>query len=109
VSAPEYSLADDVGWIRGQTFSIQTMFPGLMDADLYKLGYDFRAPIFFFEGKDDPYCPASVIQDYLEKINAPQKEIVWFENSSHFPFYEEKQKFTDELVHRALPLANKSS
>jgi len=109
VSAPEYSLADDVGWIRGQTFSIQTMFPGLMDADLYKLGYDFRAPIFFFEGKGDPYCPASVIQDYLEKINAPQKEIVWFENSSHFPFYEEKQKFTDELVHRALPLANKSS
>jgi pimeloyl-ACP methyl ester carboxylesterase len=109
VSAPEYSLADDVGWIRGQTFSIQTMFPGLMDADLYELGYDFRVPIFFFEGKGDPYCPASVIQDYLEKINAPQKEIVWFENSSHFPFYEEKQEFTDELVHRALPLANKSS
>jgi pimeloyl-ACP methyl ester carboxylesterase len=56
VSAPEYSLADDIGWIRGQTFSIQTMFPGLMDADLYELGYDFRAPIFFFEGKGDPYC-----------------------------------------------------
>ena len=30
---------------------------------------------------------------------------MWFENSSHFPFYEEKQKFTDELVQRVLPLA----
>jgi pimeloyl-ACP methyl ester carboxylesterase len=105
VSAPEYSLADDVGWIRGQTFSLETMFPGLMDADLTKLGSDFRVPIFFFEGRVDPYCPPSVIADYVEKINAPQKEIVWFENSGHFPFYEEKQKFTDELVRGVLPLA----
>jgi proline iminopeptidase len=46
-----------------------------------------------------------VIADYAQTINAPQKEIVWFENSSHFPFYEEKQKLTDELVQRVLPLA----
>ena len=105
VSAPEYSLADDVGWIRGQTFSLVTMFPGLMDADLTKLEPDFRVPIFFFEGRVDPYCPASVIADYVQKINAPQKEIVWFDNSGHFPFYEEKQKFTDELVRLVLPLA----
>jgi proline iminopeptidase len=105
VSAPEYSLADDVGWIRGQTFSLVTMFPGLMDADLTKLGPDFRVPIFFFEGRVDPYCPPSVIVDYIQQMNASQKEIVWFENSGHFPFYEEKQKFTDELVRRVLPLA----
>lgn len=105
VSAPEYSLADDVGWIRGQTFSLVTMFPGLMDADLTKLEPDFRVPIFFFEGRVDPYCPASVIADYVQKIKAPQKEIVWFDNSGHFPFYEEKQKFTDDLVRSVLPLA----
>jgi len=105
VSAPEYSLADDVGWIRGQRFSLETMFPGLMDLDLAKLAPQFRAPIFFFEGRHDPYCPGSVVADYVERINAPQKEIVWFENSGHFPFYEEKQKFTDELVSRVLPLA----
>jgi len=39
-------------------------------------------------------------------MRAPQQEIVWFENSSHFPFYQEKQKFTDELVRRVLPLAD---
>lgn len=105
VSAPEYSLADDVGWIRGQTFSLETMFPALMDADLTKLGPDFRVPIFFFEGRADPYCPASVVGDFVQSIGAPQKELVWFENSGHFPFYEEKQQFTDELVRRVLPLA----
>ena len=105
VSAPEYSIADDIGFVRGQTFSLQVMMPQMMAFDLTKLGADFREALFFFEGRIDPYCPGSVIADYAQTINAPQKEIVWFENSSHFPFYEEKQKFTDELVQRVLPLA----
>jgi pimeloyl-ACP methyl ester carboxylesterase len=105
ISAPEYSIADDIGFVRGQTFSLQVMVPQMMGFDLTKLGPDFREPLFFFEGRKDPYCPGSVIADYVQTIHAPQKEIVWFENSSHFPFYEEKQKFTDELVQRVLPLA----
>jgi pimeloyl-ACP methyl ester carboxylesterase len=105
-SAPEYSIADDIGFVRGQTFSLQVMMPQMMEFDLTKLGPYFREPLFFFEGRIDPYCPGSVIADYVKTINAPQKEIVWFENSSHFPFYEEKQKFTDELVQRVLPLAD---
>jgi pimeloyl-ACP methyl ester carboxylesterase len=41
----------------------------------------------------------------MKTIHAPQKEIVWFENSGHIPFYEERQKFTEELVQRVLPIA----
>jgi proline iminopeptidase len=106
ISAPEYSIADDIGFVRGQEFSLQVMMPQMMEFDLTKLGPYFHEPLFFFEGRIDPYCPGSVIADYVQTINAPQKEIVWFENSSHFPFYEEKQKFTDELVQRVLPLAD---
>ena len=108
VSAPEYSIADDIGFVRGSTFSLQVMMPQMMEFDLTKLGPDFREPLFFFEGRLDPYCPGSVIADYIQTIDAPRKEIVWFEHSSHFPFYEEKQKFTDELVGRVLPLADES-
>jgi pimeloyl-ACP methyl ester carboxylesterase len=105
ISAPEYSIADDIGFVRGSTFSLQVMMPQMMAFDLTKLGPDFREPVFFFEGRMDPYCPGSVIADYMQTLHAPQKEIVWFENSSHFPFYEEKQKFTNELVQRVLPVA----
>ena len=35
-----------------------------------------------------------------------QKGFIWFENSGHFPFFEEQQKFRDELVQEVLPLAN---
>jgi pimeloyl-ACP methyl ester carboxylesterase len=106
VSAPEYSLADDYGWIHGTQFSLKALVPEVMKVDLSKLGFEFRAPIFFFEGRHDPYCPPSVIWDYSQTIKAPQKEFVWFDNSGHFPFFEERQKFADELVQRVLPLAN---
>ena len=106
ISAPEYSIADDIGFVRGSTFSLRVMMPQMMAFDLTKLGPDFREPLFFFEGRMDPYCPGSVIADYMKTIHAPQKEIVWFDNSSHFPFYEERQKFTEELVQRVLPIAD---
>jgi pimeloyl-ACP methyl ester carboxylesterase len=106
VSAPEYSLADDYGFIRGQSLSANVLLPEAMKVDRNKLGINFRAPILFFEGRHDPYCRPSLIWDYTQTITALQKEFVWFDNSGHFPFYEEQQKFTDELVQRVLPLAN---
>lgn len=108
VSAPEYSFADDYNFVHGQfvLFSLKILLPEMEKIDLSKLGYDFRAPIFFFEGRHDPYCAPSLILDYSQTIEAPQKEFIWFEKSGHFPFFEEQQKFTDELVQRVLPLAN---
>ena len=111
VSAPEYSLADDYSFIHGQTslFSVKILLPEAMKVDLTKLGLDFRTPIFFFEGKEDQYCRPSLIWDYTQTIKAPQKEFIWFENSGHFPFFEDHQKFADELVQRVLPLAASST
>ena len=47
ISAPEYSIADDIGFIRGQTFSMQVMMPQMMEFDLTKLESNFRVPLFF--------------------------------------------------------------
>jgi pimeloyl-ACP methyl ester carboxylesterase len=105
VSTPEYSLADDFGFIRGQQLSGEILFPDVAKVDLRKLGSDFRVPVFFFEGRLDPYCRPALIEEYSQTITAPHKEFVWFENSGHFPFFEEKQKFSDELYERVLPLA----
>ena len=105
VSAPEYSLADDYGFVRGQFFSAKILLPEMMKVDLNKLGSDFREPIFFFEGRHDQYCRPSLIWEYNQTIKAPQKEFIWFDNSGHFPFFEEQQKFANELIQRVLPLA----
>jgi proline iminopeptidase len=106
VSAPEYSLVDDYAWIHSTQFSVSILLPEMMKIDLSKLGSDFRAPVLFFEGRHDPYCPSSLIWKYSQSIKAPHKEFIWFDNSGHFPFFEEQQKFADELFQKVLPLAN---
>ena len=105
-SAPEYSLADDLGFVRGQMFSLNVFFSQLPTVTLDQLGRDFREPIFFFEGSQDPYCRPSVILEYSRTITAPGKGYVAFQNSGHFPFFDKQQEFTDELVQRVLPFAN---
>jgi pimeloyl-ACP methyl ester carboxylesterase len=106
VSTPEYSLADDYGFVRGQMDSPKIMLPEIMNVDLTKLGPGFGVPIFFLEGKQDPYCRPALVWEYSQTIKAPQMGFIWFDNSGHFPFFEEKQKFTDTLVQQVLPLAH---
>jgi pimeloyl-ACP methyl ester carboxylesterase len=38
------------------------------------------------------------VERYFEMLRAPQKTLVWFEESAHFPQWEEPQRFTDELL-----------
>jgi pimeloyl-ACP methyl ester carboxylesterase len=106
VSAPEHSLVDDYGGIHSAQFSINILLPEMMKIDLTKLGSDFRAPVLFFEGRHDPYCAPSLIWEYSQAIKAPHKEFIWFDNTGHFPFFEEQQKFANELLQKVLPLAN---
>jgi pimeloyl-ACP methyl ester carboxylesterase len=104
-SAPAYSLADDYGFLRGLSLSRDALAPELAKVNLEQMGPDFLVPILFFEGRQDPYCRPSLISEYSQTIKAPEKEVIWFEKSGHFPFFEEKQKFADELMQRVLPLA----
>jgi pimeloyl-ACP methyl ester carboxylesterase len=105
VSAPQYSLTDVVGFVGGQMLSLEVLVPEVARLDLSRLGPDFHVPVFFFEGTHDPYNRPLLVQEYSRAVNAPHKELIWFDNSGHFPFFEEKQRFTEELVRRVLPLA----
>ena len=109
LAAPEYSLVNDVDWFRGQLFSIDVLLPELMKMDLSRMGYDFRVPVFFLEGRHDPFTSPVLAHEYFDRINAPEKQFVWFEKSGHFPFAGEPEKFTDFLVETMLPLASERS
>ncbi|MGB7284514.1 MAG: alpha/beta hydrolase [Candidatus Acidiferrum sp.] len=104
--APEYSLLNDLDWTRGIFFSVGALLPDMSKKNFADLGYDYHVPIFLLEGRHDPYTPAVVAKDFFDKMNDPDKHFVWFENSGHFPFLEEPQKFTDTLVQQILPLAH---
>jgi len=104
--APEYSLINDIDWMRGQLFSVDILLAELSKVDFNQEGYDYKVPIFFLEGRRDPYTPSTVAKEFFDKLNAPEKEFVWFERSGHFPFTEEANEFTGVLTQKVLPLAS---
>lgn len=57
-------------------------------------------PVYFFVGKYDhvPSCANEVAQDYFSKLKAPQKKLILFQESAHFPNLEEPNKFQEELI-----------
>ena len=62
-----------------------------------------QVPVYFAVGRYDHMAPFEVSQQYFAKLDAPKKEWIWFENSAHFPQWEEMEKFHDLLVNSVLP------
>lgn len=96
--APEYSLADVFNVKRGaQEVAARMQYDaveGPLDLALTRL----EIPVFFFLGRRDYTTPAPLAAAYFQRLEAPFKRLVWFEESAHFPFFEEPARCRAELV-----------
>jgi pimeloyl-ACP methyl ester carboxylesterase len=57
-----------------------------------------NVPVFFFLGRHDYNTPSLVAADYLSRLGAPLESVTWFEQSGHFPFFEEPARFNQEMI-----------
>jgi predicted alpha/beta-fold hydrolase len=51
--------------------------------------------------RHDFNCPSQLAAQYLDRLDAPLKRVVWFEESAHFPFFEESGRFHREMLRTA--------
>ncbi len=59
----------------------------------------FDIPVFFLQGRHDYDTPHRFGGGpYYPQITAPAKDLIWFEHSAHFPFYEEPELFNQTLI-----------
>jgi hypothetical protein len=56
-----------------------------------------KIPVYFFTGRYDYTDPFRLTEQYFTRIEAPEKHLVWFEDSAHFPFYEEPAAFARRM------------
>ena len=63
-----------------------------------------HAPVYFFEGRHDRIaaCSPELVIEYCDYLEAPKKEIIWFENSAHHPNIDEPEKFQNMLIDKVL-------
>lgn len=94
----EYGILDKINYLRGIVNTFNAVYPQLYDIDLRVDYHTVQVPVYFFLGKHDINAPISLVEDYFDILDAPEKEIVWFEHSSHSPWKNESTLFIEEVL-----------
>jgi pimeloyl-ACP methyl ester carboxylesterase len=100
----EYSLPDIIGLVIGYRYVLTVMWPEVAQTDFPKTCTRFEVPYFIFDGVLDHNTPAELVEDYFNRIEAPLKELIWFERSAHNPMGDEPQRFKTLLREKLLAL-----
>lgn len=103
----EYSPADLYGIARGHKTVLEAMWQEVAATNFPKTCTRFEVPYLIFDGRLDQNTPAALVEDYFNLIEAPQKELVWFEKSGHNPMADEAERFKTLLRQRLLAIREK--
>lgn len=71
----------------------QKLIDYILEVNLMEEEGAYQVPVLFVEGECDPVCPVDCVKEYMDKITAPQKEIVVFEGCGHSPNYDDPEEF----------------
>ena len=101
----EYSPVDIYGVIKGHKYVLEAMWPEVAACSLAAECPRFEMPYFIFDGRLDFNTPASLVEDYFAAIEAPHKELIWFELSGHNPMGDEPELFKATLREKLAAIA----
>lgn len=98
IAVPEYGLYDKLNFILGTVNTFDHVYPQLYGIDFRKQIKKIDVPVYFLEGRHDVNTPTKLTQEYCDMLDAPNKELIWFEHSGHDPWMNESEKFCDTMV-----------
>jgi pimeloyl-ACP methyl ester carboxylesterase len=102
ISSVEYSWPEKLRFTGAAEKAFNMLLPDLLSIDLSTSVPAVEVPVYFAVGRHDYVAPSKVSMAYFSRLVAPRKEWVWFENSAHFPQWEEAEKFHELLANRVL-------
>ncbi|WP_266159917.1 alpha/beta fold hydrolase [Dyella silvatica] len=103
--SPDYDAKDLQARDAGSEFSIPLLWAEMMKVDFTDTTH-FDCPVILFHGRHDLIVSATLASRWFATLKAPQKKMIWFEDSSHILFEEESGKFFLSLVQDVLPLTH---
>jgi pimeloyl-ACP methyl ester carboxylesterase len=102
--SPEYTPEDVCSVDEGNRFTLGRILPEFLEVD-YSRVRAFPIPVVMFMGRHDYTTPSEPTRRWLDGLQAPYKQGVWFENASHMIPWEEPGKMLLSLVQHVRPLA----
>ncbi len=104
--ASEYTWLDGIRFIKGNYFTRSTMFNEINDIDFFSDFPNLPVPVIFIAGRYDYNTPSILVKEYYDVLIAPEKKFFWFEESAHFPHFEEPVKFARIMHQLYLEIVN---
>ncbi len=104
LESPAYSWLDLLKIPLGVRYSYQRLWKEIFyETNLFKQAPRIDVPVYFFLGRHDKVVTSQVAQRYFDALEAPRgKKTVWFEQSGHWPHFEEPEKYRATLIGQVL-------
>jgi pimeloyl-ACP methyl ester carboxylesterase len=100
---PEYGWLDRVYYLLGLMNTFNVVYPQLQDTDFRLDAASLDLPVYFILGRHDMNNPYQIPEEYFNLLEAPSKQLYFFEDSGHGMIWEEPEKFRDILINTVLP------
>ena len=98
----EFTFTDKIGLALGYKKCLTYMWPSTIQCDFPEECTRFEMPYYIFQGVHDNNTPSALVQAYYDAIEAPDKDLIWFEHSAHGPMREEPERYKKLLREKLL-------
>lgn len=105
--SPEYTDDDLAKVWKANDFSMQHLLSEVLTLDMSRVD-QLKTPLFLFLGRHDYNVSSELAAEWFTRVQAPAKQLVWFEQSAHEVMMEERGKTLLTLVQQVRPIAGAS-
>ena len=100
---PEYGWLDRVYYLLGLVNTFNAVYPQLQEMDFRQDATHFDLPVYLILGRHDMNNPYQIPVDYFDLIEAPSKQLYFFEDSGHGMIWEEASLFHALMANTVIP------
>lgn len=97
IRAPEFAWTELRAILRGGAMSLDALYDAFTAFDAAEAHPVLDVPVFIIMGRGDRVVSTAQAEKYVDVLEAPRKELIWFEASAHSPQWEEAERFNAEL------------
>ena len=95
----DYSLGDKIKILAGYGFSVSALWSELYKIDLFREAKRIDVPVYLISGRHDRVAAEGAVRHFLDSLEAPAgKRLILFNDSAHWPMFEESDRFCAELI-----------
>ncbi len=96
--AAEYGPLDKVNKLKAIADMASVMYPHVQEVDFRTQVPRLEVPVYLVQGAHEMDARAEQTREWFDKLEAPRKEWITFENSGHIPQFEEFPRFREVLA-----------